>query len=147
MSEGQKIIGEYVTGRKLGRGGMGVVYKARDTQKNWDVAIKTVPPELAHHPEFLRRFQQEARALMRLHHPHIVGLIDLFQDQGSHYMVLEYVDGPSLSQLLSRGPLAPERAREIGLQVCAMPLPMPMSTTSSIGTSSPATSCSPRTAR
>ena len=97
---------------------MGVVYKARDTERNIDVAIKTVPPDLTHHPEFLRRFQQEARALMRLHHPHIVGLIDLVQDKGSHYMVLEYVDGPSLSQALTKGPLPPERAREIALQVC-----------------------------
>jgi serine/threonine protein kinase len=117
MGEGQKTVGRYVIDCELGRGGMGVVYKAHDTERNIDVAIKTIPPELAHHPEFLQRFQQEARALMRLHHPHIVSLIDLLQDQGNHYMVLEYVDGPSLSQLLAKGPLPPERASEIALQV------------------------------
>jgi Tol biopolymer transport system component len=110
-------LGKYRMLGQVGRGGMGVVYKALDTEKNTYVAIKTVPPDLAHHPEFLKRFQQEARALMRLHHPHIVGLIDLFQDQGNHCMVLEYVDGPSLSQLLAKGPLLPERAQEIALQV------------------------------
>ena len=118
MSETGDRIGKYVIEDQLGRGGMGVVYKAHDTERNTDVAIKTIPPELAHHREFLRRFQQEARALMRLHHPHIVGLIDLCQDQGTHYMVLEYVDGPSLSQLLTKGHLPPERAREIASQVC-----------------------------
>ena len=115
---GQTLASRYHIASEVGRGGMGVVYKARDTERNIDVAIKTIPPELAHHPEFLRRFQQEARALMRLHHPHVVGLIDLFEEKGSHYMVLEYVDGPSLSQLLARGPLPPERAREIASQVC-----------------------------
>ena len=117
MSEKRTTIGEYEIRRELGRGGMGVVYKARDIEKSIDVAVKTIPPELAHHPEFLRRFQQEARALTRLNHPNIVRLLDLLRDQGSHYLVLEYVDGPSLSQLLTKGPLPPERAREIALQV------------------------------
>jgi serine/threonine protein kinase len=113
----QFLASRYRIASELGRGGMGVVYKALDTEKNTYVAIKTIPPELAHHPEFLKRFQQEARALMRLHHPHVVGLIDLLHDQGNHYMVLEYVDGPSLSRLLAKGPLPPQRAREIALQV------------------------------
>jgi Tol biopolymer transport system component/predicted Ser/Thr protein kinase len=117
MGEPKKPAGQYRIDGELGRGGMGVVYKALDTEKNTYVAIKTIPPDLAHHREFLERFQQEARALMRLHHPHVVGLIDLVQDQGSHYMVLEYVDGPSLSQLLTKGPLPPERARQIALEV------------------------------
>ena len=111
-------LGKYSKLEEIGRGGMGVVYKARDTERNIDVAIKTIPPDLTHHREFLQRFQQEARALMRLHHPHIVGLIDLVEDQGNHYMVLEYVDGPSLAELLTKGPLPRERAREIALQVC-----------------------------
>ena len=113
-----KHLGRFRIVKQLGRGGIGVVYKARDNEMRVDVAIKTIPPELAHHREFLRRFQQEAGALMRLHHPHIVGLIDLVQDQGSHYMVLEYVDGPSLSQLLTNGALPPERAQQIALQIC-----------------------------
>jgi Tol biopolymer transport system component len=118
MNNTLKAIGQCVIDREVGRGGMGVVYKARDTERNIDVAIKTIPPDLTHHREFLQRFQQEARALMRLHHPNIVGLIDLIQHQANHYMVLEYVDGPSLSQVLTKGPLPPERAREIALQVC-----------------------------
>ena len=118
MDEARKIAFKYRTEGELGRGGMGVVYKARDTEKNIDVAIKTIPPELAHHPEFLRRFQQEARALMRLDHSHIVGLIDLIQEEGNHYLVLEYVDGPSLSQLLTKGHLSPERAQQIALEIC-----------------------------
>jgi len=115
---GKVLKNRYRIIAKLGVGGMGVVYQAVDEQTNQLVAIKTLPPTLAVDKEFVRRFQREAEALAQLDHPNIVKLIETFEEDDSHYIVMEYIDGMTLTQLLAYGPLSVERARDIALQVC-----------------------------
>jgi len=116
---GATLAGRYRILDELGRGGMGVVYRAQDVRTGATVAVKTLPPELAQVPDLLARFQREAQALAALHHPNIVRLIETFEDGGAHYLVMEYIDGTPLSRVMQEGPLPPEQARAIILQVCA----------------------------
>jgi len=115
---GKVLKNRYRIIAKLGVGGMGVVYQAVDERTNQLVAIKTLPPTLAMDREFVRRFQREAEALAQLDHPNIVKLIETFEEDDNHYIVMEYIDGITLTQLLAYGPLSVERARDIALQVC-----------------------------
>jgi serine/threonine-protein kinase len=98
-------IGPYTISAELGRGGMGVVYLATDTRLDRAVAIKALPPELADHPDRLARFQREARVLASLNHPNIAGIHGVEEQEGRHYLVLEYVPGEPLSDLLDHGPI------------------------------------------
>jgi len=96
----------------LGRGGMGVVYKARQKSLNRLVALKLLAPERAEDPLFAARFEKEARALAALNHPNIVTIYDHGQAGGFCYLLMEYVDGVSLRQLLSKERVsAPRRPR------------------------------------
>jgi serine/threonine protein kinase len=102
----------------LGQGGMGAVYKARQLKLDRFVAVKILPAEWGRDPAFAERFSREARALARLSHPHIVGVHD-FGEAGEHfYLLMEYVDGANLRQLLQAGPLDPRLALRIIPQVC-----------------------------
>jgi serine/threonine protein kinase len=101
-------LGSYEIVSLLGRGGMGEVYRARDARLDRDVAIKVLPEDLATDSDRVRRFQQEARAIGALNHPHICQIHDV----GPGYLVLEYIDGAPL-----RGPLAPTEAVRLILQV------------------------------
>ncbi len=92
----------------LGRGGMGVVYQARQPQLDRMVALKILPPETAGDPAFAARFSQEARALARLSHPNIVAVHDFGQTGDLYYLIMEYVDGTNLRELIRRRNLAPE---------------------------------------
>ena len=96
LSAGTRL-GPYEIVSALGAGGMGEVYRARDTRLGRDVAIKVLPEAFASDPDRLRRFEQEARAIAALNHPHICQLHDV----GKVYLVLEYVEGHEL-----RGPMA-----------------------------------------
>jgi serine/threonine-protein kinase len=98
-------------GEEIGRGGMGAVYKARHLRMDRPVAVKFLPEELAAQPEFKARFEREGRALAMLNHPNIVTIHDL----GEGYIVMEHVEGGSLS---GRMPLAPDRALEAAVQIC-----------------------------
>jgi tRNA A-37 threonylcarbamoyl transferase component Bud32 len=103
----------------LGQGGMGAVYKARQPKLDRLVALKVLPPDAGRDAQFAERFLREARALARLHHPHIVGVHDFGETaNGLHYFLMEYVDGVNLRQVLRAGRLPPEQALAIVPQVC-----------------------------
>jgi serine/threonine protein kinase len=103
-------LGRYQLLSLVGRGGMGEVYCAVDTRLNRLVAIKLLPPYLAADPERLRRFEEEARAVAALNHPHICTLHDIGNDDRIHYLVFEYLAGELLSERLSRGPIPLQEA-------------------------------------
>jgi tRNA A-37 threonylcarbamoyl transferase component Bud32 len=103
----------------LGRGGMGAVYKARQKELNRLVALKVLPSEKAERdPAFAERFAREARALAQLAHPNIVAVHDFGQAGGHCYLLMEYVDGLNLRQLLQRGTMKPEEAVAIVPFIC-----------------------------
>jgi Tol biopolymer transport system component len=98
---------------------MGEVYRARDTRLHRDVAIKALPAEFAADAERLARFQREARLLASLNHPNIAAIYGLEEDGGANYLVLEIVEGESLSQRLAAGPLPVEEALAVCAQIAA----------------------------
>jgi serine/threonine-protein kinase len=97
-----RIRGRYRVVKELGRGAMGVVYRAFDEQLEREVAIKALSEALRGHPEALKLFVSEAKALAQLHHPNLVALYDQISDNGEAYLVMEFVDGESLDRVLSR---------------------------------------------
>src|SRR5512132_2037357 len=103
---GRAMIGRtilhYEIVETLGRGGMGVVYKARDTHLDRFVAIKVLPPEKVADPERQRRFVQEAKAASALNHPNIVHVYDITSDGGVDFIAMEYVAGKTLDQVIPR---------------------------------------------
>jgi tRNA A-37 threonylcarbamoyl transferase component Bud32 len=101
----------------LGRGGMGVVYRARQVRLDRDVAVKLMIPEVSRDPELARRFEREAKALARLDHPGIVHVHDFGQAAGVCYLVMELVDGPNLRALIEQG-LSDSQASDIVDQLC-----------------------------
>src|SRR5690606_12055156 len=105
------LAGEYSLQREIGRGGMGVVYLARDVQLDRDVAIKVLPPHLAQTEEARERFIREARMAAGLSHPHIVPIHRVGEAGGFVFFVMSYVEGETLGERLrTRGPLAPADA-------------------------------------
>ncbi len=102
----------------LGRGGMGVVYKARQPKLNRLVALKILAPEKGADPKFAERFLREAQALARLSHPNIVTVHDFGEAEGLYYLLMEYVDGMTLRQLLQAHRVAPEEALGIVPKIC-----------------------------
>ncbi len=108
------LAGEYSLQRELGRGGMGIVYLARDVQLDRDVAIKVLPTHLAHRPEARERFLREARMAAGLSHPHIVPIHRVSEVGGFVFFVMSYVEGETLGdRLRTRGPLPPAEAARI----------------------------------
>src|SRR5450631_604601 len=101
----------------LGSGGMGEVYRARDSVLKREVAIKVLPHFVSQDPDRLRRFQQEAQAAAALNHPNILAVFQFGTFEGSPYLVSELLEGDTLRQLLQRGPLAVRKAIDIGVQV------------------------------
>src|SRR5512137_1230727 len=102
----------------LGRGGMGVVYKARQPKLNRVVALKILAPERVADPKFAERFAREAQALARLNHPNIVTVYDFGETDGLYYLTMEFVDGVGLRQLLQTRKIAPEEALAIVPKIC-----------------------------
>ena len=98
-------LGPYEVLAPIGAGGMGEVYRARDTRLDRTVAIKILPQQLAATPEVRQRFEREARAISSLNHPHICALYDVGHQDGTDYLVMEYIEGETLAARLSRGPL------------------------------------------
>jgi tRNA A-37 threonylcarbamoyl transferase component Bud32 len=103
----------------IGRGGMGAVYKARQLQLDRVVALKILAPERVRDPAFAERFGREARTLARLSHPHIVGVHEFGEADGLFYLVMEYVDGASLREVMQAGRLTPGEALALVPQICA----------------------------
>jgi hypothetical protein len=110
-------LGPYAIVARLGAGGMGDVYRARDSRLARDVAIKVLPAEMATNPEALARFEREARAVAALNHPNILALHDVNRDGEVAYVVTELLEGATLRDKLSSGPLPPHRALEILVEV------------------------------
>ncbi len=102
---------------KLGEGGMGVVYKARDTHLDRFVAIKVLPPERVADPERKRRFEQEAKAASALNHPNIIHIYDIDQQDGLDYIAMEHVQGKTLGELIGRKGLKLGDALKYGVQI------------------------------
>ncbi|MBE9508877.1 MAG: protein kinase, partial [Chloroflexi bacterium] len=104
---------------EIGRGGMGDVYRATDTQTGEPVAVKALNPGVvARDPDILERFIREGQALRQLNHPNIVSMVAAIEEEGQHYLIMEYIGGGSLQDLLAaQGPLPIARAVEIGLEV------------------------------
>ncbi len=111
-------IGPYTVEAEIGRGGMGVVYRATDTRLGRPVAIKALPEELAGDPERLARFEREARTLAALNHPNVAGIHGVEEHRGHRYLILEFVDGETLAERLDRGPLPVDEALEVCVQIC-----------------------------
>ena len=110
-------LGPYEIQSAIGAGGMGEVYKARDTRLDRTVAIKVLPAELSADPERRARFEREARAVAALSHPHICTLYDIGTHDAVTYLVMEHLAGESLAQRLTRGPLPVAQALELGAQI------------------------------
>ncbi len=109
---------ELELGALIGRGGMGFVFRARQARLDRDVAVKVLDPELSGNPLFAERFAREAQTLARLAHPHIVAVHDYGRAGELFYLVLEFVDGVNLRQVLRAGTMAPEQALAIVPQIC-----------------------------
>jgi eukaryotic-like serine/threonine-protein kinase len=117
LAAGTKL-GPYEIHSPLGAGGMGEVYRARDTRLDRTVAVKILPSHLSSNPEAKQRFEREARAISSLNHPHICVLHDVGSQDGTDYLVMEYVQGESLDARLQKGPLPVKQALECGIQIC-----------------------------
>jgi eukaryotic-like serine/threonine-protein kinase len=110
-------LGAYEILEKLGEGGMGEVWRARDDRLNRSVAVKILSSDVANDPMRQARFEQEARSLGALNHPNIVAVYATGQDNGTAYIVSELVDGETLRAILDRGPLGSRKAVQFGVQI------------------------------
>ena len=118
LSAGTRL-GPYEVGAPLGAGGMGEVYRARDTRLGRDVAVKVLPPQFASDADRLRRFEQEARAAGALSHPNVLAVHDIGQHDGVPYVVSELLEGETLRHRLGGTPMAARRAVDYGAQMAA----------------------------
>src|SRR5881396_1957724 len=116
--EGTALSGRYQLEDLLGQGGMAQVYRGTDTVLGRTVAIKVLSPHYARDEAFVTRFRREAQAAAKLNHPGVVGVYDTGSDDSVHYIVMEYVSGRTLAEILSsEGRLSPERSAEVAAQV------------------------------
>src|SRR5215471_6534377 len=102
----------------LGKGGMGEVYRARDTKLKRDVAIKILPDEFSHDSDRVSRFQREAEVLASLNHPNIAAIYDVQEANGSRFLILELIEGETLADRIARGPIPVADALEIAKNIC-----------------------------
>ena len=110
-------LGPYEVTAQLGAGGMGEVYRARDSRLDRTVAIKILPQRLSADPRLRERFEREAKAISALAHPHICTLYDVGSHDGVDFLVMEYLDGESLADRLSKGPLPVEQVLRYGTEI------------------------------
>ena len=116
LSAGTKL-GPYEVLSAIGAGGMGEVYKARDTRLDRTVAIKVLPTHLADRAELRERFEREAKTIASLNHPHICTLYDTGHQDGTDYLVMEYLEGETLAQRLLKGPMPLEQVLQYGIEI------------------------------
>ena len=107
----------YIIVEKLGEGGMGVVWKARDTHLDRFVAVKVLPADKVIDPERMRRFVQEAKAASALNHPNIIHIYDIAETEGEPFIAMEYVAGKTLDQLIGRKGLRLNETLKHGVQI------------------------------
>jgi serine/threonine protein kinase len=109
-------LGPYEIQSAIGAGGMGEVYKARDTRLDRSVAIKVLPAQVSADPDRRARFEREAKTIAALTHPHICTLHDVGESEGSTFLVMEHLTGETLAERLQKGPLPLALALECGAQ-------------------------------
>src|SRR5580692_1701166 len=110
-------FGPYEIQSLLGAGGMGEVYRALDTRLERTVAIKVLPAHLSNDPSLQQRFLREARTISALQHPHICTLFDVGSQDGTDYLVMEYLEGESLAERLAKGPLPSDQALQTAMEI------------------------------
>ncbi|HET9319325.1 MAG TPA: protein kinase [Bryobacteraceae bacterium] len=110
-------LGPYEILSAIGAGGMGEVYRARDTRLDRTVAIKVLPEHLSSNPQLRERFEREAKAISSLSHPHICPLYDVGQQDGVDFLVMEHLEGETLAHRLKKGPLAAEQVLQYAIQI------------------------------
>ena len=110
-------LGPYELQEELGHGGMGAVYRARDTRLHRDVAVKVLRAGLGENADRLRRFEQEARTVAQLHHTNVLAIFDVGAEDGTPYLVMELLEGETLQSRLKRGPLRPHEALDTARQL------------------------------
>ena len=110
-------LGSYEIVGSIGAGGMGEVFKARDTRLDRDVAVKVLSPALARHPDALARFEREALSVAKISHPNIVAIYEFGHQDDTTFVVTELIDGDTLRARLANGPLSPRRAVAYAQQI------------------------------
>jgi len=116
---GTTLSGRYELIERVGGGGMALVYKAKDTLLNRYVAVKVLRQQYIHDEEFIRRFRREAQSAASLSHPNVVSIYDVGQDGETHFIVMEYVEGSNLNDIIkAQAPLQPTEAVHIATQIC-----------------------------
>ena len=110
-------LGPYRVTAKIGEGGMGEVYRARDTKLDRDVALKVLPEAFTSDPDRLARFEREAKVLASLNHPNIGSIYGLEESEGVKALVLELVEGPTLADRIKQGPIPIDEALPIAKQI------------------------------
>src|ERR1700687_3209565 len=116
LTSGTKL-GPYEIQSPLGAGGMGEVYRARDSRLDREVAIKVLPTHLSQNPDLRARFEREAKAISGLQHPNICVLYDVGRQEDVDFLVMEYLEGETLATRLARKPLTPEEILRIEIEV------------------------------
>jgi eukaryotic-like serine/threonine-protein kinase len=117
LASGSKL-GPYEIISPLGAGGMGEVYRAIDTRLDRTVAVKILPSHLSENSEARQRFAREARAISSLNHPNICHLYDVGEQEGTSFLVMEYLEGDTLSDRLRKGPMSGEQVLKVGAEIC-----------------------------
>jgi Tol biopolymer transport system component len=117
LTSGTKL-GPYEIQSPLGAGGMGEVYRAKDTRLDRTVAVKILPSHLSDNPEAKQRFDREARAISSLNHPNICTMHDVGHQDGIDFLVMEFLEGETLADRLAKGPLATEQVLKYGIEIC-----------------------------
>ncbi len=110
-------LGPYEIRSPIGAGGMGEVYKARDTRLARTVAIKVLPEHVASDPDLQQRFAREAKTISSLNHPHICTLYDVGEHEGTSFLVMEYLEGDTLAQRLEKGALPLDQALTVAIEI------------------------------
>src|ERR1700693_773962 len=116
LTSGTKL-GPYEIQAALGAGGMGEVYRARDTRLGRDVAIKVLSSHLGSNPDLKARFEREAKAISALSHPHICHLYDIGSQEGTDFLVMEFLDGETLVERLRKGAVPLNELLKVGIEV------------------------------
>src|SRR5215470_9903954 len=116
LASGTKL-GPYEIVAPLGAGGMGEVYRARDSRLDREVALKVLPAKLSSDASLKQRLEREAKAVSKLSHPHICALHDIGHQDDVDFLVMEFLDGETLEQRLFKGPLPAEQALRYGVQI------------------------------
>ena len=112
-----KLLAHYQIASQIGKGGMGEVYQAKDQKLGRDVAIKVLPAEFARDADRVARFQREAKLLASLNHPNIAAIHGLEESDGTHFLVLELIEGETLADRIKSGPIPVEDALKLALQI------------------------------